>query len=170
MDSDGETRRSTASRILIGLLGFVGVTALGGGIEMLAFPLGNDFVPRAWLDHVPVVETWVLPGIVLGSVFGIGSLCAAVGLWRRRRQDPRNVVERATGRHWSWAASLVIGALLFAWIMLEVVFIPERSVIEALYLSVSVAIVWLTLRSDVREEMALSRPGADRGRVAKHTL
>lgn len=41
---------------------------------MLLFPQGNAFVPGAWLDGVPVGDSWVLPGLVLGGVFGVGGV------------------------------------------------------------------------------------------------
>lgn len=61
------------------LLGFLAVTAIGGGLEMLLFPQGNPFVKAAWLDSVPV-DDWVIPGLILGVGFGLlGSRAAVAG-------------------------------------------------------------------------------------------
>lgn len=149
-----EGRRPVTVWLVAGLLTFLGLTALGGGGEMLLFPEGNQFVPGEWLDHIPVIESWVLPGLVLGTVFGFGSLTAAWGVIRRPRWSGMRCVESATAHHWSWAAALLLGAGLVIWILLEVILLPERNIIELLYGSVGVALVGLPLVPSVSSYMA----------------
>ncbi|WP_432992715.1 hypothetical protein [Dactylosporangium sp. CA-233914] len=65
-------------RLLVVLLGFVGVTAVGGAVAM-AF----GALPGAWLDGIPLVDSWLLPGLVLGLGFGAGSLITALRIGQR---------------------------------------------------------------------------------------
>lgn len=116
----------------VGALGFTGLTAGTGGTDMLAFPQGNVFVDGDWLDHLPVSD-YRLPGLVLAGVIGAGSLVAAYGLVRRPRWRWAEPLERRTGMHWSWAATGLAGLVLAAWLLVEVVLIPERSTVEGVY-------------------------------------
>lgn len=113
-------RRPGSVRALLATLGFLGVTALGGGIEMLAFPQGNEFLPADFLDRIPVADSFILPGLVLAGVFGLGSLVVLVGALRRPRWGWLGGLERATRRHWSWAATLALGFGFLAWMAIEI--------------------------------------------------
>lgn len=146
---------SLTTKIAAGVLGFVGVTAVAGGIEMVVFPEGNVFVKREWLDSLPVAN-YRLPGVVLGAGLGVGSLVAAFGLLRRPRWPLLGRVERATGMHWSWSATTLAGAGLVGWILLEVALIPERSMIEALYGAMAIGLLGLSASSSFRKALQLT--------------
>lgn len=103
----------------VGVLFFLGVMALAGGIEMIAFPLGGPFLPAAWLERIPVVDSYVVPGLVLTVVFGLGSLAAAVGMLTRPDWSVLAPLERITGRHWSWALTVALGIAFTAWLVID---------------------------------------------------
>lgn len=154
-----------------GSLIFVGVTAVGGGVEMWLYPDGNEFVRTEWLHDLPLVDTWRLPGLVLGLGLGVGSLVAAFGLLRRPRWRMLAPVQRVTGRHWSWAATALVGIALGGWILLEVVLLPQRSTIEALYGALAAGLVGLCSTASLRRSLALTPdrdvvPGPQAGRAA----
>jgi hypothetical protein len=104
-------RQPLAVRLTVGLLVFLGVSAAAGGFVMTT-GLGGEQVrpPQGWLDAIPLVSSWVVPGLVLGVGFGAGSLVTAWGMVRRPRWPALGRVERWTGEHWSWAAALALGA------------------------------------------------------------
>ena len=142
--------RPLAASGLLVLLVFLGLTALGGGIELMLFPHGNEFVPGEWLDGIPVVDTWMVPGLVLGVGFGLGSLVAGWGILRRPHWRWLRGVESATSHHWSWIATWLIGIGMLVWILLEVIYIPKRSFIEVVYGVVGLLLVVLSLFPAVR--------------------
>lgn len=146
---------SLTTRIGTGVLGFVGVTAVAGGVEMVLFPEGNVFVKGEWLNSLPV-GSYRLPGIALGAGLGLGSLVTAFGLHRRPGWSLLRRVEEATGLHWSWAGTGMIGAGLAGWILLEVALIPERSVIEALYGAIAVGLIGLAACPSFRQALRLA--------------
>jgi hypothetical protein len=147
--------RPPAVKATIGVLIFLGITALLGGAE-LAFGLWAGAEPPSdWLDALPVIDSWVLPGLVLGAGFGVGSLVAAYGMLRRPRTAWASAVERLTGRHWSWAMTELLGLGMLAWIGLEIGYLPERSWLEALYGLVGVALVLLPALPSVRRHLSV---------------
>jgi hypothetical protein len=115
----GATTRPTPVKIALVILVFLGVTALAGGMEMLVFPHGNVYLPEDMLDRLPV-DTFVLPGLILGVVFGLGSLFVAWGMMRRAEIGWLAGLERVTGRHWSWAGLLMVGLGFTTWLIVEV--------------------------------------------------
>lgn len=135
-------------------LGFVGVTAVAGGVEMMVFPNGNVFVKAEWLDELPV-SSYRLPGLALGAGLGAGSLVTTFGLARRPKCPGLGWLERLTGRHWSWAATITAAVGLGAWIGLEVLLIPERSPIEALYATLALAVLAMAATTSFRRVLAV---------------
>ncbi len=142
----------------VGALGFVGITAVAGGAEMLVFPKGNVFVKTEWLEHLPVSD-YRLPGAVLAAVIGAGSLVTTAGLLRRPHWHRLAWLEQATGRHWSWAATGLVGGALAGWISLEILLIPERSAVEALYASVAIGLIALCATPSFRQALHLVLQG-----------
>lgn len=139
------TTRARRPRVVVVelvLLAFLALTAIGGGLEMLLFPAGNPFVKAEWLDAVPF-DDWIIPGLILGIGFGLGSVLVLWGVLRRPSVGWLDRLAIPTRHHWSWLASMFLGAGLILWIGLEVALIPERSVVEAIYLAVGAALVLL---------------------------
>ena len=139
-------RQPLAVRVTVGLLVFLGLTAAAGGFVMTT-GLGGEQVrpPREWLDGIPLVSSWVVPGLVLCLGFGVGSLVTAWGMLRRPGWAWLGAAERLTGEHWSWLAAVVLGAGQVAWIALELVYLPAVSWFHPLYGAVGLALVALPL-------------------------
>lgn len=135
-------RRPRVVVVQLVLLVFLAGTATGGGLEMLLFPQGNPFVKAEWLDSVPFAD-WTVPGLILGLGFGLGSVLVLWGVLRRPSVTWLDRLATPTGHHWSWLGSIILGAGLVLWILLEVVLIPERSVVEVIYVGVGLALVTL---------------------------
>src|SRR4029453_4719287 len=90
--TSGRTNRPFTASLTVAVLLFLGVSAVGGGLAMVT----GYTPPQKWLDAIPLVNSWIIPGLVLGLGFGAGSLVVARGVafrpaWRRTER-----VERAT--------------------------------------------------------------------------
>ncbi len=59
--------------------------------------------------------------------------------------------------HWSWAASLVAGAILMIWIIVEVIMLRVFAFLHALYLVWGIALALLPLLPGVRRYYARER-------------
>jgi hypothetical protein len=138
------------------LLIFLGVTAVGGG---LALVLGTTeaglLPPDSWLEALPIVESWRVPGLVLGIGFGLGSLLTAYGVVRRPDWGWADFVQRPTGHHWSWLATILLGLGHVVWIGIEMVFLPELSILQAIYGPLGLALAILPFAHPVSEYLSL---------------
>lgn len=78
-------QRGLAGWIAIGALVLLGLGALAGGIALVVKPDGSVMqLPLSYLDASPFAD-YFIPGLILGGLFGIGSLVvAAMGLLRLR--------------------------------------------------------------------------------------
>jgi hypothetical protein len=158
------TRRRPASVLAtIWVLVFLGLSALAGGIGLTFGRWLTDSFPDDWLDRLPVVDSWLLPGLVLGIGFGLGSLVVAYGMFSRPRWPWLGIAERFTGHHWSWVATILIGAGQVVWILLELIYLGGVSPLHVVYGGVGVALVLMPLRSPVdgylREPTRRALPG-----------
>lgn len=152
----GVLRKPILVRFRIGLLVFLGVTALGGGMVM-AFGLGGDQVtpPQEWLEDTPIITSWVVPGLVLGVGFGLGSLVTSDRVARRPRWRWLAAGEKRARHHRSWLATILTGSGLVVWIVLELVFLPWVSWSQPLYGTLGLAILILQLTLIVSDYLHL---------------
>jgi hypothetical protein len=154
-----QVHRPVAERVLLAVLLFLGVTASIGGAALLVAPAvgREEWFPDDLLDQLPLVDSWVVPGLVLGVCFGAGSLLTWWGMWRRPDWGWTRWAQRLTGLHWSWLATVVLGAGHAVWIGLELASI-EFSWFHVLYGAVALVLLLLPLTRAVRADLAVA-PG-----------
>lgn len=146
----------TSLRWLIGGLMFLGVSALFGGLLLVGSPSG------AWL-HMPLsvlryspFSDFLIPGLILGTVFGLGSLGAVLALWRRPAWPPGTALTRFTGMHWAWSAALALGLGQIIWITTQILMVSGVDGLQVLYGSLGVLIVVLACLPGLRRHFALN--------------
>jgi hypothetical protein len=143
-------KRSFPVVLTMFLLGFLGVSAAAGSLALL-FDLGGGQPTISWMEDFPLVDSYVVPGLVLGIGFGLGSILTTYGMIRRPRWSWLEGLERVTGHHWSWLATILIGAGQVAWIGLEVAYLPGLSWLQILYGPLGLALVLLAMLPSVKE-------------------
>lgn len=120
---------SLVHRLVFWLCLFTGLTAIGGGISLLA---GVNVPPSSMLEQSPF-ESYLVPGLLLLLVVGMGNLAAAA-------------LEARRIAHSELAVS-VAGAAVMVWIATQLVMIRTFSWLQVLYFAVGVvtfgAAVWL---------------------------
>jgi hypothetical protein len=166
-------QRPAPAKLTIGVLWFLGITALGGGVEMLVFPNGNQYLPADLLDRVPLIDSFILPGLMLALVFGLGSIVVAWGVQRLSVVHPLLGIEMRTGRHWSWAGLVFLGLAFTTWMVVEIVSLgaPWESemssgaaaawVLYGIYGTVAIALLVLPHVRSVREYLDLHAKNQD---------
>jgi hypothetical protein len=140
-----------SARVMIGVLLFLGITAFVAGIAMV-FGLGNEstMLPNELLDELPLIDSWVLPGIVLMAGFGLGSLFVGWGAIRRPDWAWAYPVERSVKEHWAWIGTILLGLGMMTWIGLQFAFLPEYSWLMFFYGVIGLALVGLPFHPSVR--------------------
>ena len=103
--------------------GFVAISAFGGTLGLITgvLDMGHELNQRLPL-HSPV-----LGGIALALLVGVPACAVSLLAWRR---DTR-----------AGAASIVAGALLVGWIVVEIAFIRELAFLQLFYAGAGVAYV-----------------------------
>ena len=101
------------------LQAFIGIGAMGGGFMLVKDPSGSALgVPLSLLEGSPF-PNFLIPGIFLLAVNGVGSMIGA-GLSFTRRRYAQEI-------------AIVLGAILVAWILIQVVIIKSFSWLHILY-------------------------------------
>ena len=154
------TARPPGLRWLLGCLAFLSISAVFGGVVLVGSPSG------AWL-HIPLsilryspFSDFLIPGLILGLVFGLGSLVTVLALWWRPGWPLGAALTRFTSEHWAWSAAFTLGAGQVIWIVTQILMVRGLDGLQVLYGSLGVLIVVLTLQPGVRRDLALKR--ADR--------
>ena len=87
------------------LQAFIGVGAVAGGLGLALNPSGESLgIPLELLEETPFA-TYLIPGIVLFTINGLGSLLGAVLSFARYR--------------YAGEAAMALGAFLVAWILAQ---------------------------------------------------
>ena len=103
-----------------GLQVFIGLGAVGGGLGLMLEPSGSKFgIPLELLDNSPF-STYLVPGIILLTFNGLGSLVGAAASFTRHQ--------------YAGGSAMALGAFLVAWIILQVYWIEGFHWVHALYL------------------------------------
>ncbi|HET7030936.1 MAG TPA: hypothetical protein VFI34_10530 [Candidatus Limnocylindrales bacterium] len=155
MSGPGVRRRPRAAALTIAFLGVLGIAALAGGLVLVARPDGSLMGFSTGLLTGSPFSDFLVPGIVLGGLFGIGSL----------------VVAAAGARQAIWApfAAFAIGCGQMIWIVVELGIIRELSFLHPAMFAVGLAIAaaamawgWPTFAAWRHADRSHARPNFQR--------
>lgn len=114
------------NRLLLSLQSFNAVTAIAGGIGLIAGWINPGSEMLAHTDFV----SYYWPGVILLCIVGGSALFAVISL---ARKIPGSGI-----------ASLLAGIIMLFWIITEVASIRSFHFLQAFYLLISLAIIYLT--------------------------
>jgi len=124
-----------------------GISGLVGGYALMADPSGALIgLPLVWLEGTPFSDYFV-PGTILLTALGVCPLVIGWGLWR--------------GLSWAWYGSLLVGASLATWILVEILMIgyqPDPP-LQAFYGLLSLVILALSSARSVRQRLLQTEHG-----------
>ena len=120
-----------SGRVAVGLLAWLGLGALAGGVALAAAPDGSVMqMPLSMIAGSPFPDFFV-PGLILGGLFGVGSLAVAVMGLRRWRQAP--------------FLAFAIGCGQMIWIVVELAIIRELSFLHPVCFGIGLVIALTAL-------------------------
>jgi hypothetical protein len=106
------------------LQAFIGLGAVGGGLGLVLEPSGAILgIPLEMLENSPF-STYLVPGIVLFTINGLGSLVGAAKSFTRYR--------------YAGETAMALGVFLVAWIMLQVYWFAALHWLHALYFGLGI--------------------------------
>jgi hypothetical protein len=155
--SSAEDRRlGPWTKTLVGLLVFLGVGGLIGGAGMLVAPNGSVIgLDPALLEPVPLLHTWLVPGLFLLFVLGVLPLATAWTVVWAPALAWAEPLERRTHEHAAWSASLAIAVVLVTFIAYEALVITaaEGRPIQILMAATGLTIGALASSAPVRADL-----------------
>jgi hypothetical protein len=99
---------------------FIGLGAVGGGLGLVLEPSGENLgIPTKLLHNSPFSD-YLIPGIILLSINGIGSLVGSIISFKRKM--------------YAGVIAMALGVFLVAWIILQVYWIESFHWLHASYL------------------------------------
>jgi hypothetical protein len=141
--------------VLSVLLVLLGLGAASGGFSLVVDPTGARMQwSLALLEHSPFHD-YLIPGLILGIVFGIGSFVALLTVWFRPAWAFGTALTRFTGEHWSWSAAFAVGLGQVIWIVTQVLMVGVTSWLQPACAGLGLLIVLLTLEPGFRRYLAL---------------
>ena len=145
--------KSKATRnLLIGLLGFLGLGAIGGGGIFIISPSGKLMgMPISMLNSSPF-NNFLLPGIILFSVLGVVPIMLAIALLKKPESKLAERINFFKDMHWSWSFSIYIAFILIFWIQIQMIFLSAVHWLHTFYMFLAVAIIFVALLSQVRNQ------------------
>lgn len=129
MNPQSKPLRITKTLLVVVLI-FLSLSGLFG-IIFLIDPSGELVeMPISHLDKLPI-DTFILPGLFLIIVYGLGSSVITFGLIRQY--------------YWAPLAGLLLGVVLIGWVIGQIILWGEPAFLQYLYLTVGTAIFILSL-------------------------
>jgi hypothetical protein len=123
MDTTVKSNKSLGNGLGI-LQMLIGLGAVGGGLALVLEPSGTNLgIPLEELENSPF-STYLVPGIVLIMVNGVGSLVGAAASFKRHR--------------YAGETAMALGMFLVVWIILQVYWFAAFHWLHALYLGIGV--------------------------------
>ena len=114
----------------------IGLGAVGGGLVLILDPSGSNLgIPLEELKGTPF-STYLVPGIVLLVVNGLGSLVGAAATFMRHR--------------YAAETAMALGIFLVAWVMIQVYWFSGFHWLHVLYLALGLlefVLGWYVIRA-----------------------
>lgn len=101
--------RSFCFYLLMGLLGFQGMSGLYGGGALILDPSGDLLQMSLSLLEPSPFHNYLIPGVILFVILGIGPMMVLYGLYHQKR--------------WGWLGALFVSVALIVWIGVEILMI-----------------------------------------------
>ena len=145
-----EKQSKTAQHILIGLLAFLGLGAMGGGGVFIISPTGKLMgMPLSMLKNSPF-HSFLIPGIILFTVLGLVPLLLIRALIKRPESKFANRFNFFKDMHWSWSFTVYVGFALIIWLQIQMALLSAVAWLHTFYMFFAVIIIFVALLPQVR--------------------
>lgn len=141
---------NTARNVLIFLLAFLGLGAVGGGAMFIVSPSGALFgMPLSMLENSPF-NNFLLPGIILFLILGVAPLLLIIPLRTKPTSKLAQGINFFRDMHWAWSYTIYIAFALIIWIQIQMVIIGGVHFLHTFYIFFALIILFVALLPSVR--------------------
>jgi hypothetical protein len=136
--------------ILIYLLGFLGLGALGGGGVLILSPSGEMMgMPLKMIQNSPF-SSFLIPGIILFVVLGLMPILLIYALIEKPKWRLPEYFNVFTDMYWAWTYTIYISFALIIWIQTEEIYLKAVHWSHSLYIGVALVILFVALLPQIR--------------------
>ena len=141
----------TARNILISLLLFLGVSAMGGGSFLIISPSGKLIggLPLSILEHSPFSD-FLIPGIILFLTLGFSPCLICLALIKKPANRFAEYFNFFKDMHWAWSFCIYVAFSLIIWIQVETIYVQGVGWLQTLYILYAIPIIFVALLPQVR--------------------
>lgn len=138
LDTERRCNMKTWHRVLFALHLFVGFGAMAGGWAAISQPIEPLGVPMELLEHSPF-EDYLIPGIILFTVIGIGNIACAVIMLLKWK--------------YNGYSSSIISFGLMIWIIVQCIMLRTIAFLHVLFLFIGLiqAVLSLSILAEKRQ-------------------
>lgn len=140
-----------ARNVLLFVLGFLALGAIGGGAVLIISPTGEMIgLPLSEFKNLPF-SSFLIPGIILLTVLGVVPALLIIALLRKSESKLAEKINLFKDMHWSWTFSVYVAFALIAWIQIQLIFLQSAVYwLHTFYTFYAILIVIIALLPQVR--------------------
>ena len=144
-------KTKTAQNILIILLAFLALSAIGGGGALIVSPSGKLLggLPLSILEHSPFTN-FLVPGIILFLIMGITPSIIIYALLKKPANKFAEYFNLFKDMYWAWSFSIYVAFALIIWIQVETIFVQGVGWLQTFYMLYAIPIIIVALLPQVR--------------------
>jgi len=137
--------------ILLFVLGFLAVGAIGGGLVLIISPSGELIgIPVSEFKNIPF-NSYLIPGIILFTVLGIIPFLLIIALLKKPKSRLAEQLNIFKDMHWSWTFSIYVAFALIGWIHIQLIFLQGGVYwLHTFYMCYAVLLLILALLPPIR--------------------
>lgn len=144
-------KTKSAKNILISLLAFLSLGAIGGGAILIISPSGKLIgMPLSMLNLSPF-RSFLIPGIILFFVLGIIPMFLIMALTKKPISKLAERFNFFYDMHWTWTYTIYMAFVLIFWIQIEMILLSAVSWLHTFYMLLAVVIIFVALLPQVRK-------------------
>ncbi len=141
----------TARNILLFLLAFLGMSAIGGGGALIISPSGKLLggLPLSILERSPF-NNFLVPGIILFVVLGFFPCLLVFALIKKPESKFAEYFNFFKDMYWAWSFSIYVAFALIIWIQVETIYVQGVGWLQTFYLFFAIPLIFTALLPQVR--------------------
>lgn len=144
-------KSKTARNIHLILLGFLGLSSIGGGAALIISPSGKLLggLPLSILQHSPFTD-FLIPGIILFVVLGLFPTLIIFALRKKIASPFAEHFNLFKDMLWAWSFTIYVAFALIIWIQVETIYVQAVGWLQTFYMLYAIPMIVVALLPSVR--------------------